>query len=164
MLFFNTDTFDVGPNYNKLAEMYIRIKPDETTHVRVVYSFYDWLGSIGGINFVLTSFVKDIIGGYLYFNMIIEMMLPLFSFTKAQKRANAQSKYGKELSWGTVDREVDFTKFQIGCCERFRIYLINAFCCAGCCKRESKSLARTMDKLEEGEALMLHNFNLRNII
>ena len=50
---FNTDTFDVGLSYTRIAEMYIRLNPDETTHIRVVYSFYDWLGSIAGINFVL---------------------------------------------------------------------------------------------------------------
>jgi len=88
IVFFNTDTFDVTTTYNKIAEMNFWLHPDEVSHVRIVYSLFDWLGSIGGVYFLLITLVAFIAGGYLYFNMIIEIMIPLFSYSKEEEERN----------------------------------------------------------------------------
>lgn len=51
--YFSGDTYDVEPAQTVLGEIYIRFSIDEIQHKRIVYDFYDYLESIGGVPDVL---------------------------------------------------------------------------------------------------------------
>lgn len=68
------DTIDVSDDYDKIAEIYVRLGPEEIVHTRSSYSLFDLLGSIGGVTFFLTAILQDFFGGMLYYNMVIELM------------------------------------------------------------------------------------------
>ena len=65
---YNTDTLNVDPRSEVIAELYFRLDADMIEHSRKVYSFMDWLGDMGGIPAILSDGVMAIIGGYLAFN------------------------------------------------------------------------------------------------
>jgi len=110
MLLSNTDTIDVRADYDQIARISFRLNPDEKLNVRIVFSFFEWLGAIGGTSFFLNSIISDILGGYLYFSMLIEIMMPLYS------RAPRQDSDGNRLPFkdqpdGLLETRVDFTNF-----------------------------------------------------
>ena len=59
--------------------MEFRLNSDKINHIRVVFSFYDWLGLIGGGLYVIKSFFNYILGNFLEFNSMIEVMSELYS-------------------------------------------------------------------------------------
>lgn len=69
-----TEIFDVSKTYPKIAQLNFRLNSDKQNHTRVVFSFYDWLGSVGGVLFVVKSGVAWAIGGYLSFSMQIQLI------------------------------------------------------------------------------------------
>ena len=51
-----------------LGEIYFRLETDYIMHIRVVYSFFDWLESIGDVPEILKSISTFIIGAWLSFH------------------------------------------------------------------------------------------------
>ena len=155
----------MGPELNKIAEIYIRLNPDEQFHLRYVYSFYAWLGSIGGTAFVLRSGVVDVFGGFLYFNMLIELMIPLFTIRKkSNDDKKAKSNRPAYLDNIMGDGEVDLTDFNPGMCQRLYIYFLNTFGCMNYCKRSNPKLKHIVNLIEEGTELLMNNMNLKYMI
>lgn len=76
---FNSDTFDVNKDFKPIAEMYFRVDVDEMLNVRKVFSFVDFLGSIGGIVEILARLSAFILGGYLSWHSTVEIMSSLYS-------------------------------------------------------------------------------------
>jgi len=48
--FYNSDTFDVGTDNIRIAEMYFRLETDQVTHNRIVKQLMDQIGAIGGLS------------------------------------------------------------------------------------------------------------------
>ena len=63
-LHFSSDELNVDMNHTKVAELFIRLKTDRMFHERRVFSFIDWLGSIGGIEEIFTKTLIFLFGGY----------------------------------------------------------------------------------------------------
>ena len=47
-----------------IAEMYFRLKTDSMHHKRHVYSLFEWLGSVGGVERILVDSLLLTFGGY----------------------------------------------------------------------------------------------------
>ena len=75
------DRVDVSNDYDKIAEVHFRLAEDEIIHTRTTYTFFEWLGAIGGVTFFLIGIMKDLFGGILYYDMIIELMSSLYSYS-----------------------------------------------------------------------------------
>ena len=71
ILLFSNDEIEVGKEFMTIAEMWFRVKTDNITHTREVFSFMNWLGSIGGITGLLTTFAVFLFGGYTQFNAFV---------------------------------------------------------------------------------------------
>ena len=69
--FFSSDSLVVDDDYKVIAEMYFRIKTDAIIHSRQVYNLMDWLGSIGGVEEILTKLLIFLFGGFANFNGVI---------------------------------------------------------------------------------------------
>jgi hypothetical protein len=52
-VFYNSDSFEVPKTNTVIAEIYYRLDNNQVTHKRVVFSFMDFVSSMGGINRVL---------------------------------------------------------------------------------------------------------------
>ena len=52
-IFYNSDCFDVDPQNKLIAEKYFRFDVDQITHTRVVLSFMDFIGTLGGVSDIL---------------------------------------------------------------------------------------------------------------
>ena len=59
--------------------MYFRLNADKITHIRKVFSLYNWLGSIGGATFVVYSGFGYLFGGYCDLNLVVEVMTELYN-------------------------------------------------------------------------------------
>ena len=65
--YYNHDTYDVSDDEYKLAEIYLRFDIDMIEHSRIVYNFYDYLESIGGLPEILKLIASMLVGTYCYF-------------------------------------------------------------------------------------------------
>ena len=74
MTFYNSDVLSVGDDFMIVCEMYFRLAVSKVEHERVVYSFMDWLGSIGGVLEVLFYFIRFLLGWYSEINCDIELI------------------------------------------------------------------------------------------
>ena len=121
VLTFSSDSFDVvhDKDFTMLAEMWFWLNADKAIHARVVYSFQDWLGQIGGFTFGLMGVCKLLLGGYMNFNMHIEVMNVLYGDNK-EKDKEAEHKGGeheggeKEKNPRTSEDNEKVSKSEIG--------------------------------------------------
>ena len=54
--------------------MFFRIDVDTITHKRVVFTFMNWLGAIGGVEKLMLKIILFFIGGFTTFNSTIEIV------------------------------------------------------------------------------------------
>jgi hypothetical protein len=80
-----TENYHVSDDYGVIAEMEFRLNSDKYNYVRIVFSFYEWIGSIGGGLFVIKAFFSYIMGDLLLFNCKIECMSELYTNEKTNK-------------------------------------------------------------------------------
>ena len=66
--FYNLFTYDTPVNETKIADIYFRLEIDEIEHWRVVFGFFDFLESLGGVNEIISSIAYFLIGSYLVFH------------------------------------------------------------------------------------------------
>jgi hypothetical protein len=66
-IFYNSYTFSVPEDKTVIAEMYFRLDASQVTHKRIVFSFMDFVASLGGINRVLLQICGTFYGGYASF-------------------------------------------------------------------------------------------------
>jgi hypothetical protein len=48
-VFYSSDVLDVPPGNTLMVEFYFRLDVDQIEHSRVVFSFMDFIGSLGGV-------------------------------------------------------------------------------------------------------------------
>ena len=51
-----------------IAEMYFRMDVSQLEHSRTVFKLMDWLGAIGGVEFILKVLFGFFVSGYINFN------------------------------------------------------------------------------------------------
>ena len=66
-MFYNSDTYDVPLTNTVIAEIYFRLDSAQVTHKRVVFSFMDFVSSMGGIERVLLKICGLVYSGYAGF-------------------------------------------------------------------------------------------------
>ena len=71
--------------------MHFRLNSDKYNHVRIVFSFYEWIGLIGGGLYVIKSFFFYVLGDFLSFNSMIEVMSELYSKDKNKPKEEMHS-------------------------------------------------------------------------
>ena len=64
----NTETYEVDNDHDKICELYFRLNSYKLNHVRIVFSFYEWISLIGSGLYVIKSFFMYVLGDLLYFN------------------------------------------------------------------------------------------------
>jgi hypothetical protein len=66
---YNTDTFTSAPKGSEqlVAEMYFRLEVDQITHNRVVYTFMDFIGDLGGVKDIMLQLAGWVFGSYSAF-------------------------------------------------------------------------------------------------
>ena len=137
--------------------MEFRLNSDKYNYVRIVFSFYEWIGSIGGGLFVIKAFFSYIMGDLLLFNCMIECMSELYTNEKSNKEndhkletidktAVDSSSASKDHFFTKMRQSItaklkeqidensdDFTNFNIKPCNRFYIYILQELYCFECC-------------------------------
>ena len=71
---FNNDVINVADDNPMIASVNMRLDSDSISHMRKVFRFMEWLGSIGGIEKLLLKWVVFILGGYAQFHSAIEVI------------------------------------------------------------------------------------------
>jgi len=111
--FFNQDTYvvPVVPSSEKslIAEIYFRLEIDQISHERVVYGFFDWLESMGGVPEILKSIASLMVGGYLAFHASLTNMGYLYTLSSKHKTFG-ESGEDDEVSEGSSIPESDEPK------------------------------------------------------
>jgi hypothetical protein len=66
-VFYNSDTYEVPTTKTEIAELYFRLDQSQVTHTRKVFSFMDFVASMGGINRILLQIAGFFYGGFAAF-------------------------------------------------------------------------------------------------
>lgn len=70
--FYYTDVYDVDETSNILIKFYIRLDVNQVVHQRIVFSFMDFVGALGGVPGFLLQVGGWVVGSYSAFTPPIQ--------------------------------------------------------------------------------------------
>ena len=84
-VFYSSDTYDVPKTNTVIAEIYFRLDSNQVTHRRIVFSFMDFVSSMGGIERVLLKICGVVYSGYASFWSVFSTIGMLYKLRSESK-------------------------------------------------------------------------------
>ena len=88
----------MGTNHDKIVKIDFHFSNDKIFSQRLVFTFYEWIGSMGGVTNILNFGANFFIGGFLSFNMTIELIIELYSKDQDLLKASHEENSHKNMN------------------------------------------------------------------
>lgn len=108
-VFYNSDTYEVEEDKTVLAELYFRLDSNQINHRRIVFSFMDFVGSMGGVSRILLTICGWVYGSYASFYSSISTITYLYKirqspeakklFSRQRQNYDNEEENIEEISW-----------------------------------------------------------------
>lgn len=140
-----------------VAEMYFRLEVDQLTHTRVVYTFMDFIGDMGGVSDIMLQLASWLIGSYAAFHASWATVSALYRIKLPDGNIYAKSKQNEDVS-------PNLYKMKLPLYTRVFLWLNTTLC--GCllkpCVKDHHQ--KFLDILEKGTERQEADFDLYEII
>ena len=156
---YNTDTFTSAPEGSEqlVAEMYFRLEVDQITHNRVVYTFMDFIGDLGGVKDIMLQLAGWVIGSYAAFHASWSTVAALYRVKLPEGNIYAQSKQNDPST-------PDLYKIKLPLCTRLFLWLNTTMCgfLFKCCLKDHHE--KFLEVLDKGAEKQENDFDIYEII
>ena len=141
---YNTDTFTSAPAGSEqlVAEMYFRLEVDQITHNRVVYTFMDFIGDLGGVKDIMLQLAGWVIGSFAAFHASWSTVAALYRVKLPEGNIYQKSKQNDPST-------PDLYKIKLPLCTRLFLWLNTTMCgfLFKCClKSHHEKFLEVLDK------------------